>query len=112
MAGIEIGLVVVGIAVAYLLLVGVGATIAARARTTVVCPADGRQASVRCRAVDGVRGVFAGKEPRIGACDRWPERASCPQGCVAQLDAAPTVEALPPGYGATKRPPAGPGRAA
>jgi hypothetical protein len=92
MEGIGIGLGIVAIAIAYILILSAFAAAAARGKHSVVCPADGRTAMVRCRAVDGASGVFTGAPPHIARCDRWPERAGCAEACVRQLTAPPTVE--------------------
>ena len=92
MEGIGIGLGILAIAVAFLLVVGAFAAIAARGKHAVVCPGDGRPATVRSSGGNGVAVVLGGAEPRIAKCDRWPDRAGCAQGCVAELKAPPTFE--------------------
>jgi hypothetical protein len=94
MEGIGIGLGIFAIAISFMLIVGAAAALAAREEHSVVCPADGKEATVHCSAADGVREVFGGPGPCIAACDRWPARMGCAQGCAAQLTAPPTRESV------------------
>jgi len=61
-----------------------------RQESLVTCPETQRPAAVRVDALaaaeEAVHGVA---EPHLKTCSRWPERADCPQDCLAQIKADP-----------------------
>jgi hypothetical protein len=61
-----------------------------RGARLITCPENRRPAGVRVD--DGHAALTALKgtpELRLASCSRWPERAGCGQGCLAQIEAAP-----------------------
>jgi hypothetical protein len=56
----------------------------------VTCPETGEPAAVSADTRSAVRAALDGhSEVRLCECSRWPERAGCAQGCVAQLQGDP-----------------------
>jgi hypothetical protein len=49
----------------------------------VTCPQNGQSATVRLDAAKAALSSLAdGADLRVTACDGWPERKNCTQGCV------------------------------
>jgi hypothetical protein len=49
----------------------------------VTCPQNGQSARVRLDAAKAaVSSLTDGADLQVTACDRWPERKDCAQGCV------------------------------
>lgn len=61
-----------------------------RGERLVTCPETKRPAAVEVDAHRAARESLAG-EPRLrlADCSRWPERADCPQDCLAQIESDP-----------------------
>jgi hypothetical protein len=89
---LPVAIIWVGIATA----LAVGLTVAIRTYLTyrkemiVTCPENGETAAVRVDAANAVKEVLYGRENfHLNKCSRWPERADCGQGCLAQIEADP-----------------------
>jgi len=74
----------------------VAATIVARAylkyrgRRVIVCPDNHAPAAVDVNATRAaVSALGGGGHLRLSDCSRWPEKKSCGQECLAQIEAAP-----------------------
>ena len=67
-----------------------GAWVKFRGRRVVTCPETHKPAGVVVDAAHAAATAFS-KSPqlRLSACSRWPERADCGQGCLAQVEASP-----------------------
>jgi len=94
MEGFGIGLGILAIALGFLIMVAIGGAVVARSKHAVACPRDGSLVVIRCRAAGGATYALGGRQLHVATCDHWPGRAGCPEGCVAQLTAAPTIESV------------------
>jgi len=89
----------VGLAVTIgLLMVGVGVSLRRAARTylkfrgkrIVSCPETHEAAAVRVAAGDAaLHATIGDEELRLKECSRWPERETCGQLCLQQIEEAP-----------------------
>jgi len=61
-----------------------------RGKRVVTCPETQKPEAVEVAAGDSALGVFF-SEPtlRLNQCSRWPERQSCGQDCLKQIEADP-----------------------
>ena len=61
-----------------------------RGRMVITCPENQKPAGVSVDAGHAAASAF-GKTPdlRLADCSRWPERATCGQECLGQIEAAP-----------------------
>ena len=58
-----------------------------RGKKTVTCPETGQSASVEVDAARVAASAWAGPpDVRLKECSRWPERATCGQDCLIQLE--------------------------
>jgi hypothetical protein len=64
-----------------------------RGTLVVTCPDGGAPAAVALDALAAAAGVSAGRGPVLGVeeCSRWPEHRGCGQGCLAEIERAPTA---------------------
>jgi len=54
-----------------------------RGQRMVTCPQNGQSARVRLDAAKAALSSLSdGMDLHVTACDRWPERKDCTQGCV------------------------------
>ncbi len=63
--------------------------VAVRGPRAVTCPADGSRAAVEANAL---RAVLRGPDPHqlsLKSCSHWPERSTCGQDCLRQIETAP-----------------------
>jgi hypothetical protein len=62
-----------------------------RGTRVVTCPETGRPAAVEVDARFAAVSQASSGAPvlRLATCSRWPERQSCDQPCLAQIEAAP-----------------------
>jgi hypothetical protein len=68
----------------------VGAWIRYRGTRLVVCPENQALVAVSVDAAHAARRAAQGRaELRLESCTRWPEKRSCGQECLAQVEAAP-----------------------
>lgn len=74
--------------VAFLLVAAGRAWERTRGTRLVTCPGSGQRTAVALRSF-GAALSLGGAAPRVGACSRWPERASCGQECLAEIEQAP-----------------------
>lgn len=60
-----------------------------RGRHDVLCPENGKPATIRVRAIHGaMTSVLDDPEVFVRACSRWPEKKGCDQACVGSLNAS------------------------
>ncbi len=58
-----------------------------RGPRVVTCPADNSRAAV---TMDAVHGALRGTDDlRLNSCSHWPERRTCGQGCLQQIETSP-----------------------
>jgi hypothetical protein len=58
-----------------------------RGKKTVTCPETGRSAIVEVDAARVARSAWGGvPNVRLKDCSRWPERATCGQDCLVQVE--------------------------
>ena len=76
---------IVGIATAFVAALIIAAVVGARTRRTVWCPADGKEAHVRCDPVRAAKAMFSGERDKVSSCSRWPEHEDCDRACEEQL---------------------------
>ena len=62
---------------------------------SVTCPQNGQLVKVRLNARRAAVSSVSGEpDLQVAACDRWPERKDCSQGCVGDaVTAHPNVQA-------------------
>jgi len=61
-----------------------------RGTRLVTCPETERTVAVDVNARKAAADAAGGRHHlRLRDCTRWPERADCPQGCVAQIESDP-----------------------
>jgi hypothetical protein len=62
----------------------------ARGMRVVTCPQDRRPAAVELASWHAaLTALFGSADARLRTCSRWPERGSCNQACVRQIQDAP-----------------------
>ena len=58
-----------------------------RGKKTVTCPESGQSATVEVDAARVARSAWGGvPDVRLKDCSRWPERATCGQDCLLQVE--------------------------
>ncbi|HSB62534.1 MAG TPA: hypothetical protein VLJ18_00150 [Thermoanaerobaculia bacterium] len=58
-----------------------------RGKKTVTCPETGQSATVEVDAARVAKSAWAGvPDVRLKDCSRWPERATCGQDCLVQVE--------------------------
>jgi hypothetical protein len=63
-----------------------------RSRRALTCPETGQPARVKIALGDRIRTLLAGKERvHLSDCARWPERRTCSQECLLQVDLHPPL---------------------
>jgi hypothetical protein len=61
-----------------------------RGTRLVECPENAQVVAVELDAVRAARGASVGrKDLRLSECTRWPERQTCGQECLRQIEASP-----------------------
>jgi hypothetical protein len=61
----------------------------------ITCPETRRPAAVKVDARYAVANMFRDRvDLRLNSCTRWPERSSCDQDCLAQIEADPNETRL------------------
>lgn len=61
-----------------------------RGKRVVTCPETHKAETVEVDAVEAaLSAVWEDSRLQLKTCSRWPERAGCDQGCVAQIQIAP-----------------------
>jgi len=61
-----------------------------RGQRLVTCPETQQPAAIHVNALRAARETFGGREGiKLDQCSRWPERQSCGQECLSQVNADP-----------------------